>query len=116
MQRDDVLERRRELDADGLIVGIRPEVAFEEKQTRLTRGDLLLLYTDGLTETAAPDGELYGAGRLSAAISTRRVDDPEAILDAVLAEARSFSGESFFVDDVSLVLIRCEGKGAPVDR
>ncbi|HTY20661.1 MAG TPA: SpoIIE family protein phosphatase, partial [Geobacteraceae bacterium] len=53
-----------ELDADGLILGVRREVTFEEKSIQLQRGDILLLYTDGITEASNPAGDFFGTERL----------------------------------------------------
>jgi len=47
----------RQLDADGMILGVRKDIIFEEKTTTISNGDLILLYTDGLTEAENPDGD-----------------------------------------------------------
>ena len=44
----------RQLDAEGMILGVRKNVIFEEKTTPISKGDLILLYTDGLTEAENP--------------------------------------------------------------
>lgn len=95
-----------ELDAEGLIIGVRPEVVFEEKKVSLSHGDLVVFYTDGITEAARSDGELFGMERLSELVSTIKDHDPEFILAAILASARMFSDDDAFVDDVSLVVIK----------
>jgi len=55
----------RLLDAEGMILGCEKNVIFEEKTTTLNEGDLILLYTDGLTEAENPDGEFFGVERVS---------------------------------------------------
>jgi sigma-B regulation protein RsbU (phosphoserine phosphatase) len=96
----------RELDAEGLILGVREHVAFEEKEVRLESGDVLLLYTDGIIEAKNETGELFGTGRLCATLDTLRDTDPEQAIDAILDEVMRFSGSTSFHDDVSLVIMR----------
>ncbi|MBT0662751.1 SpoIIE family protein phosphatase [Geobacter pelophilus] len=95
-----------ELDAEGLILGVRPEVEFEEKVVSLTSGDIVVFYTDGVTEVARSDGELFGMERLSKLVTSLRASDPETILEAILAAARGFGEENVFVDDVSLIVMK----------
>lgn len=54
------------LDAEGLILGVKRKVIFEEKEVQLNLGDISLRYTDGITEAANPDGDFFGEDRLSA--------------------------------------------------
>jgi sigma-B regulation protein RsbU (phosphoserine phosphatase) len=97
-----------ELDAEGLIIGVRPEVLFEEKSISLASGDVIVFYTDGVTETSRGDGELFGLERLSALVSSLRGSEPEFILEAILDAARSFGEGHAFVDDVSLVVMKVD--------
>jgi len=48
------------LDAEGLVLGVQRDVAFEERSVSLAIGDKLLLYTDGITETQNADGRFSG--------------------------------------------------------
>ncbi|MGA9602448.1 MAG: PP2C family protein-serine/threonine phosphatase, partial [Methylocystis sp.] len=48
------------LDAEGLVLGVRRDVAFEERSVSLATGDKLLLYTDGITETQNVEGTFFG--------------------------------------------------------
>jgi sigma-B regulation protein RsbU (phosphoserine phosphatase) len=106
-----LLLRRKEagctqLDADGLILGIRRDVAFEEKGLVLQQGDLLLLYTDGVIETQNDAGEFFGLSRLCSAFCTHRVHPPETLLKMLLDELREFLGKGDFQDDISMVAVR----------
>ncbi len=95
-----------ELDAEGLIMGVNREVLFEEKTERLQSGDLLLLYTDGITEAQNGDGELFGTGRLCEVVMTQRGKTPEEIIAAVLKEVASFSAGITVEDDISMVMVK----------
>ncbi|WP_243371288.1 SpoIIE family protein phosphatase [Geotalea sp. SG265] len=97
------------LDADGLILGIKRKVAFEQKQLLLQPGDVLLLYTDGIVETANNVGEFFGEDRLCRLLREYRHLSPQQIIDSLLRQVRAFAGNHAFVDDVSLMVMRVEG-------
>ncbi|HWI40237.1 MAG TPA: SpoIIE family protein phosphatase, partial [Verrucomicrobiae bacterium] len=58
---------RVELDADGLILGVKKRVIFEEKSLEMHSGDVLVLYTDGIVEAQNREGEFFGNDRLAQA-------------------------------------------------
>jgi len=94
------------LDAEGLILGVKRKVDFEEKQTQLREGDILLLYTDGITEAASPSGELFGEERLCTLLGECHGMTPHQIVDHLLMRVRAFSGAQSLTDDVSLVIMK----------
>lgn len=94
------------LDAEGLILGVKEKVIFDEKKVRLHRGDLLLLYTDGITEAADSAGTLFGPDRLCALVNEYHALPPQQILDNLLVQVRSFAGARNLIDDVSLVIMK----------
>ncbi|MBT1076955.1 SpoIIE family protein phosphatase [Geobacter grbiciae] len=95
-----------ELDADGLILGVKPQVTFEEREVRLAPGDILLLYTDGITESDNGSGELFGIGRLSALLASLHGEEPEAVIEAVLSELAAFTGGRPPADDICTVAVK----------
>jgi sigma-B regulation protein RsbU (phosphoserine phosphatase) len=96
----------RELDAEGLILGVKEEVAFEEKQFQLEVDDLLLLYTDGITEAQDPDGEMFGRSRLCEILHASQGESPQAIIDIVLREVAAFTGTTTLEDDATMVVLK----------
>jgi serine phosphatase RsbU (regulator of sigma subunit)/Na+/proline symporter len=94
------------LDAEGLILGIKDEVEFEEKTETLAPGDLLLLYTDGITEARNDSQELFGEARLRLFLRKHHQLSPADIASELLAAVRRFSGRESFEDDVSLVIVK----------
>jgi sigma-B regulation protein RsbU (phosphoserine phosphatase) len=95
----------RELDAEGLVLGIREGVAFEEKQLRMAAGDVVILYTDGITETENSAGELFGIDRLCAVVGAHVSGPPQAVIDAVLREVAAFRGGAPQEDDVAMIVM-----------
>ena len=66
-----------ELDAEGLILGVKRDVLFEENTMQLHEGDVLLMYTDGVTEAQNVSGELFGERRLCAILSSAHTEHPD---------------------------------------
>lgn len=102
------------LDAEGLILGIKTGVEFEEKKTQLQQGDLLLLYTDGITEAEDRDGNFFGETQLLQLLKQHHTLPPKEIIDKILHQVRLFTGTNNFNDDVTLVIMRLE-KSRPAE-
>jgi sigma-B regulation protein RsbU (phosphoserine phosphatase) len=96
----------RELDADGLILGVRRDVSFEEKTNQLQKGDLLLLYTDGITEARNPEGDFFGSERLCAILGKTQNESPEQIMEIILRKVRDFCGAQVIEDDISMIVMK----------
>jgi sigma-B regulation protein RsbU (phosphoserine phosphatase) len=90
-----------ELDADGASLGILREVGFEHGVTHLAAGDAVLLYTDGVTEAAGPDGQ-FGEQRLQSSFDAR---SPQDLVDGIYAAVRAHAGDARG-DDVTLVAMQ----------
>lgn len=95
-----------ELDAEGLIIGVKKEVPFEEQSVRLISGDLLLFYTDGLTEACNRNGEMFGTTGLHQHLDTVTQLSASAIIDSFYERISSFTGSQHLQDDISLVVIK----------
>jgi sigma-B regulation protein RsbU (phosphoserine phosphatase) len=95
-----------ELDADGLILGVRREVVFEEKSMQLQKGDILLLYTDGITEASNPSGEFFGTEKLCSILGKMKNEQPEVIVDTILKNVNEFTGSQSAMDDISMIVMK----------
>jgi phosphoserine phosphatase RsbU/P len=95
-----------ELDAEGLIIGVKKNVEFEERSLAVENGDLLLLYTDGIIEAEGPGGELFGTRRLQTILTRERRKPACEIITAVLTAVRAFSGANSFKDDISMLVLK----------
>jgi len=95
-----------ELDAEGMIFGVRREVEFIEEQTVLKKGDIILLYTDGITEAENQDGIFFGEQRLKDVLLELKELTAQEIIDGLLAQVRIFSGSHFYNDDISVVIVK----------
>jgi len=97
-----------QLNADGLIMGVNRDVVFEEKSLLLEPGDRLLVYTDGAVEAQDSQGRFYGTESLEVAFLRLRDRHPEATLENLLDELRSFGGDARFNDDVTMAVFVCK--------
>lgn len=95
-----------ELDAEGLILGIKREVTFEEKSIQLQRGDTLLLYTDGIIEARNSSGDFFGADRLCTVLGKIHSEQPEQVVEIILREVTDFIGSTAAEDDISMVVMK----------
>jgi hypothetical protein len=98
------------LDAEGLILGVRREFPYEQQERTLTPGDVLLLYTDGITEAANNTQELFGEERLAALLRDSHQLSPQELIDRIFLQVRQFTGNHSFNDDVSLVVMQVKGE------
>ena len=96
----------RRLNTGGTVVGIFPEVVYEQEILRLADGDLIVAYTDGLTECPDINGEEFGEERLIQLVRDNLempVEDmKKKILESVLAWK---SGEEQ-ADDITMIIVR----------
>lgn len=95
-----------QLDAEGLILGIRKQVDFEEKIVALEAGDVILLYTDGVVEAENPQGEFFGMQRLTALFHSLTERPPQKIINAIMDEVKEFCRRKKFKDDITLLIFK----------
>lgn len=100
--------RIEQLDAEGMILGIKKGIEFEEKISRLASGDVLILYTDGIIEAENQDGIFFGVNRLMEIVQENYFRPPEALIDKVLEQVRLFTGTHNFRDDISMVVLKID--------
>jgi sigma-B regulation protein RsbU (phosphoserine phosphatase) len=96
----------RPLRAQGIVLGIVPQPQFEQLSHIMAPGDVLLLYTDGVTEAMNPQRELFGDERLAAVLRGNHHRGPQEIINAVLAAVTAFAGGQSQADDITMVVIK----------
>ena len=94
------------LDAGGPVLGLLPAARYEQARCDVRPGDVLVLYSDGLTEATNPAGEEYGERRLREFLATARPGSSDDVRDAILASASSFLGAAPPRDDLTLVVAK----------
>ena len=94
------------LTAKGIILGVLQEITLEERQVTLTAGDILILYTDGVTEPINPAGEEFGEERLAQIIASQSEQSWSDIVRRIRAAVWDFAGQQSQFDDYTLVGIK----------
>ena len=95
----------RQLESTGLPLGMFCEVSVTSAHLQLNKGEMLFLYTDGLSEARGVDGE-YGVERVTKLVSRQASRRPAEVIAACLDDLRSFAGSNPGLDDVTLLAIR----------
>ncbi len=88
----------------GIPLGIVPDMRYEAGERRLSRGQTLLLLTDGLSDAVRPDGERFGMERLRGVVA-REPGDPAALVDALRQATTAFTGRRRQADDQTLLAV-----------
>ena len=94
------------LGPTGTPVGLLPGAVYEEGELVLDPGDLLLLYTDGITESESPEGEEFGLDRLIEFCNEHLAEDPEAFTLGLEESLDRFTQGQPAMDDRTVVFIR----------
>jgi phosphoserine phosphatase RsbU/P len=94
------------LDVNGTIVGAFPFSKYEESKLKLQSGDLLVCYTDGISEPENEYGEMFGEERLIELVAKNAARDDAAIIDSVMEAVRQWTGVPELSDDMTLLLAR----------
>jgi serine phosphatase RsbU (regulator of sigma subunit) len=98
------------LDATGMPIGLMPFAEYEKAEVALEPGDLIVLYTDGLTEAANPAGDEFGIDRLEAVVRRHATEPLVALAVAIETAIEVFVDGTPFGDDRTLVVLRREPK------
>jgi len=95
-----------QLASGGLPLGIKPDAEYREGRTQLQRGDVLVIYSDGVTEAVSPTGEEYGATRLYEVVSRNIEASAAGIRDRIESSLTKFAQGTSAADDITLVIVK----------
>ncbi len=96
----------RELRTGGMVLGVNPQEHYEKEVVQLQSGDLLWIYTDGVTDAMAFSGEKFGKQRMRSALLQHANLSADQICRHMLWETRRFVGLSRRYDDTTMVAIK----------
>ncbi len=97
------------LKAGGPMLGAFPRLGFESGVARLAPGDTLLIYSDGLSEAGASQGDdMFGEERIEALLRRLAGESPEAIVAGMMAAARDFCAPLAPDDDLTVLVARLD--------
>lgn len=95
------------LGTGGIILGIMPRFPYQQATVTMQPGDVLVLYSDGVTEAAKIDvDEEFGEDRLAELVRAHASEPAEAIVKAVIAEVAKFTSGAPAADDITVVVAK----------
>lgn len=95
-----------QLASGGLPLGIKRDADYREGRTQLQHGDVLVIYSDGVTEAVSPTGEEYGPTRLYEVVSRNIEASASGIRDRIESSLTKFSQGTSAADDITLVIVK----------
>lgn len=95
------------LDINGTVVGAFPASLYDESRVELKAGDLLVCYTDGITEPENAYGEMFGEERLIELVKRCAHEDDQTIIAKVIEAVRHWHSAAELPDDMTLLIARC---------
>jgi serine phosphatase RsbU (regulator of sigma subunit) len=100
---------------DGMVLGLRLpgaserfEAVLDEHTRSLLPGDVIVLYTDGITEAMDADGELFGDAALARVVAGQCERDAAGIRERVVRDVRAFVGDAEPHDDMTMVVLKID--------
>jgi phosphoserine phosphatase RsbU/P len=95
------------LDSTGTLLGLFPEWEFSIAESKLVPGDVMALYTDGITEASNEDGREFGEELLLEKLGEHRNLPSESLASAIASDIRKFSPHEQH-DDITLIVAKCK--------
>jgi sigma-B regulation protein RsbU (phosphoserine phosphatase) len=97
----------RKLDKGGMILGVlKTTTPYEHETVALDPGDVLVMYTDGVSEAMNRDSHEYGEERLERAVDAHRGAEADDILNAIYKDVVSHAGGAPQSDDITMMILR----------
>ena len=103
----------KRLDSSCPPIGLNPDEICELSSADLSAGDVLVFYTDGVTEAQNRLSEEFGMERLSAVVRSGSSLSAEELTVNIFNSAANFCGDVGFRDDVTIVVVKCQFAGSP---
>jgi len=102
-------ENPKELTTTGIVLGALEFSPFEERALKLEPGNLLVLYSDGITEAMDAEDEEFGETRLVELVMKNPDVSAERLTDIIFDAVKSYAGDSPQLDDMTLVIVKRTG-------
>jgi len=97
------------LETGGLLLGVMQGMPYERGEVTFASGDVLAMFTDGVTEAMSPEGEEYEEKRLEPLLQEQRHDSAEAILETVKEALRVFTHDAITKsDDLTMIVLKAK--------
>ena len=98
--------KTKRLEEGGIILGCVPEYPYADGETELKKGDLLFIFTDGITEAMNSNKEEYGEEKLIEELTQIKTKSCREIADRILESVKTFISGEEQSDDMTLLVIK----------
>jgi phosphoserine phosphatase RsbU/P len=98
------------LEAGGPPLGLLPIAVFESGEAKLLPGDMVVVYSDGVSEARNAAGDEFGRDRLQATVRAGDTGNADAVLDRLLKAVRDFSIDAPQADDITALVFCYRGR------
>jgi sigma-B regulation protein RsbU (phosphoserine phosphatase) len=98
------------LNCTDIALGFDPGRPYEPQECRLQPGDVLVMYTDGITEAFNGERRMFGGERLQAVVRAHAQEPAAELVTAIAAAVREHAGAAQQSDDMTLLVLRISGK------
>jgi sigma-B regulation protein RsbU (phosphoserine phosphatase) len=99
-------ETVRRLETGGLICGLFEKATYEEETVQLHPGDVLVMFSDGVSEALNAAGEEFGDHRILECVQRTAQADPSRVLDCLVQTVKVFAAGMVQSDDLTAVVVR----------
>ncbi len=96
----------RRLQTGGVALGVMEEFSFEEETVPLQPGNVLVVYSDGITEAMNADGDQFGEERLVALVKEHQRESAENLIERIITGAKSYEAETPQTDDMTMIVVK----------
>jgi sigma-B regulation protein RsbU (phosphoserine phosphatase) len=103
----------RRLEAGGPVVGLLAMALFGQDTVQLDPGDVVVIFSDGVSEAMSTAGEEFGDARLLEVAQAGVNDTVQGLVDRVIAAVRQFAKGAPQSDDITVMVLRYLGTGTP---
>lgn len=93
---------------EGGLLGISPDMFYEVREAKVEKGDIVFVYTDGLTGVRNPKGKQYGISRLRKTLSENAQFSPRKIVANIQSKVLEFAGSEPIGDDITLMSMKAK--------
>ncbi len=94
------------LEEGGLLLGMMPDIPYEESTVKLTPGEWIIMFTDGVTEAKDQNDEDFEEFRLKEVILKNRSATAENMKEKILTAVKEFTGNVPQSDDITLLIVK----------
>jgi serine phosphatase RsbU (regulator of sigma subunit) len=99
----------RRLEEGGMILGMFDHVWYDQEQLHLERGDVIVVFSDGVSEALSASGEEFGEDRIKAVIGGDLAAGPDVMVERLFEAVRDFTRGAVQNDDITALVVRYGG-------